>query len=189
MLDKLFKEKIITIGGKGYKLKRVTTKELFKYRLGNKPGLVFKSDTDLWYTELPKDSIRFNKKERASFSHLCSSESECCERLSAAPDPIGCACMRDVSFGSCRTMKNRVFLCNTSMRIEKYPFIEFAIESFNMKEDAFKVLSCKDCVRSRKKPKKMNFEEQKRRILGLAQNLNPDLEDLEQMNRFPKLKD
>ena len=52
-------DKIVTVGGKEYKLRKVTKQELFNLRLGKEPGLVFKYDKELWFTELPNSNIRF----------------------------------------------------------------------------------------------------------------------------------
>lgn len=189
MLNKLFNQKIITIGKKEYKLRKVTAKELFKYRLGDKPGLVFKNEHELWYTQLLNTSVKFKGAEKNAYRHMCSRDDSCCQRLSAAPDPIGCACMRDISFGSCRTSKHRVFLCDTCLRIEKYPFIEVAIETFNMEIDALKVIRCTNCVMTDGKGKKMKSKDYDRAVLALAQNLNPDLEDISDAFSYPEVND
>ena len=191
MLSKLMDEKVITIGGKEYKLREVTKEELFEHRLSNKPGLVFKDNDKLWYTELPNDKVRFKDVERKSLRHMCSSDYECCSRLSALPDPQGCACVRDESFGPYRrAAKFRTHLCKVSLRIEKYSFLTYAIETFNMVEDCLKVLSCKNCSRSKVKPMQMDIEEKRKKVLALAQNLNPDIEKMSDLNRFaePKMK-
>lgn len=191
MIDKLISEKLITIQGKEYKLRKISKTQLFELRLERGvPGLVFKCNDELWFTELPSPSIRFNAVERKNLGHMCSSEYECCQRLSALPDPEGCACMRDRSFGSVRKAEHRKHLCKTSLRIEKYPFLVYAIETFNMNEDCFKVLECKNCNRFRQRnPQNMDYEERKRVILALAQHLNPDIEDLSELkaNYFPEI--
>jgi hypothetical protein len=190
LLDKLLNDKIVTIGGKEYKLNPISKESLFEFRIGETPGLVFKCKNELWYTELPAANVMFSEVERKAYKHMCSSDYECCARLSALPDPEGCACIRDRSYGSVRKSAHKIFLCKTSLRIEKYPFLVYAIETFNMKEDVFKVLECKQCERSNYTQHIMDIEEQRRRILALAQHLNPDVEDFSQINsnRFPKIE-
>lgn len=185
MLERLMVDKIVTVGGKEYKLRKVTKQELFNLRLGKEPGLVFKYDKELWFTELPNSNIRFRETEGKKLQHLCSSDYECCSRLSALPDPEGCACVRDESFTAHRrNSKHRVHLCNISLRIEKYDFLVYAIETFNMKEDCLKVLSCKNCCRSRVKPSQMDIEEREKKIVALAQHLDPYVEKVSDLKRF-----
>lgn len=187
IFEKLVNQKIATIGGQEYKLRPVTRKELLGLRLSNRPGLVFKDDTQLWYTELPNERIRFNAIERKKLKHRCSSEYECCERLSADYDPVGCACVRDESFGKYRrSSKNRAFRCKECMRIEKYDFITYGIETFNMVEDNLKVISCKNCTLSKVVQNPVNIEEQKRKILALAQHLDPNIKSFSEIDKFSK---
>ena len=189
ILEKLITEKIATIGGKEYRLQQVNEKQLFQLRLSDKPSLVFKYGKQLWYTELPDEKIRFSAIERKQLSHRCSSEYECCKRLSADVDPIGCASVRDESFGKYRkSPQNRASRCKDCMRIEKYSFITYGIETFNMVEDNLKVISCKNCTRSKVTRVHVNVEEQKRKIVALAQHLNPNIKNFSELEEFSKIK-
>lgn len=188
MLEKLITEKIATIGGKEYKLQPVTRKKLFELRLGGVPGLVFKEGNHLWYTELPDEKVRFNSVERKKFNHMCSSEYECCQRLSAELDPIGCACVRDESFGKYRkSSHHRKLRCEMCMRIEKYSFIAYGIETFNMVEDNLKVISCKNCSSSKVVRTQVNIAEQKQKILALAQHLDQSIKNFSEIDKFSKI--
>lgn len=189
ILEKLITQKVVTMGKKEYKLREVSEKELFKLRLKGNPGLVFKDNNQLWYTELPDDRIRFTAEERKAISHRCSSEYECCSRLSAELDPIGCACVRDESFSKYRkSPHHRKDRCEMCMRIEKYSFITYGIETFNMVEDNLKVISCKNCTRSKVVQVPVDIKEQKKRILALAQHLNPSISSYSEIDSFSKFK-
>lgn len=189
ILEKLLAEKIATIGGNEYQLRLISKKELLQLRLADKPGLVFKQDNQLWYAELPNEKVKFSSFERKKLSHKCSSEYECCKRLSAESDPVGCACVRDESFGKYRkSQKNRAFKCKDCMRIEKYDFITCGLETFNMVEDTLKVIGCKNCTRARVVQNHVDVEAQKKRIVALAQHLDPNIKSFSEIDKFSKVK-
>ena len=182
-LEKLYNNHIITIRNVEYQLRKVTREELFDLRIRDKPGIVFKKGNELYYSELPNDTLTLTG-ERKWLYHLCSSEYECCTRLSAAPNPEGCEMIRDRSFGSFRKRKKREymeFLCNISMRIEKYPYIEEALETFGMKEDSLKILKCTHCSKEGRKNKRVNPEAQNKALLALVQNVYPEIDTIEKL--------
>ena len=120
---------------------------------------------------------------------MCSSEYDCCKRLSADLDPIGCAVIRDDSFSKYRrSTKNKQQHCKMCLRIEKYKFITCGIETFNMTEDCLKVLGCTNCIQSKFVPNHFDYEESKRKIVALAQHLNPSIQSFSEIDDFAKFK-
>lgn len=181
---KLREKHIVTIRNVEYQLRKVTIEELFKYRVEDNPGIVYKNSEGLYYAELPKNTITLTG-ERSWLKHLCCSEYECCNRLSAAPDPEGCKMIRDRSFSNYRKRKstsyNVDYFCEISMRIEKYPYIIEALETFGMKEDSLKILKCTHCSRAGRKTKHIDPDKQNKMLLSLVQNMYPEIDTLEKL--------
>lgn len=184
-MEKLLKEHIVTIRGNEYKLRKVTKEELFEIRLSYTPGIVFKDGKELYYAALPKENLTLTG-EKSWLKHLCSSDYECCTRLSADPNPYGCGMIRDRSFSyykKYRKSKQIRYLCKISMRIEKYPFITRALETFGMKEDSLKILECKNCSRKSQRRSKVPSEKQDETLLALIQNLYPEINTMEKLRK------
>ena len=200
---RLLNDHVITLEGKEYPLKLVLpvnlnnegfyktsnatmmTDYLKEYRLGKGAGLVMtevrNGKTTIWFTELQKKNIKLSSEKW--LNHLCCNERECCERLSAARDPKGCACMRDRAISSYVTegySKKRAY--EVGFRIEKYTFLRCAIETFGMNENGFKVLECENF--HYEIPKKVNMTEyqKEQKLLSLAQYLNPSISKLEEID-------
>ncbi len=174
-IEKLFKDHVLTIGDAEYKLRKVSKEELLSLRIEGKPGVVFKEKSEIWYASLPSEKVKLSGLKW--LEHSCSSERECCTHLSALPDSEGgCKAIRDPSLQSIKTSDNiRRKACLISFRIEKYDFLEYALETFGMLENGFKALKCINMRYEDFKPMQINVALQKKKLLGLAQYLNPEI--------------
>lgn len=143
-IEKLLKEHVLTIRCKEYQLRKVSKEELLLIRLKNEPGVVFTCNSEIWYAKLPSEKIKLSGEKW--LEHCCSWEKDTCRHLSALPDSQGgCGAIRDTSvqdcLNYCRNPKQAVI---NSFRIEKYDFLEYALETFGMEENSFKALKCKN---------------------------------------------
>ena len=138
-----------TIEEKEFPLKKITPKELLIHRKSkNRGGFILKIGDSYFYSEIPiafrfaAQHFAFEGFKYSNYKHLCSQE---CKRFLAAEDcDGGCAKVRDIpisilikeeGYNSSETLEK-------SLRIEKYPFIQFGFESFNTKSNAIFVLCC-----------------------------------------------
>lgn len=182
-IERLLKDKVLTIGGVEYQLRKVSEEELLLLRMQNKPGVVFVCKSELWYSELPSMKVKLNGEKW--LEHACSREKECCCHLSALPDSQGgCKVIRDTN---AQYYKNRGYSWREaylkSFRIEKYPFLEYAVETFGATENGFKALKCKNVYYEIFKPVQIDAELQRQRIIELAQHLNPDVKSMSDINK------
>ena len=174
-IEKLLKDHVLTIGDTEYKLRKVSKEELLSLRIEDNPGVVFKEKSDMWYASLPSEKVKLSGLKW--LEHSCSSERKCCAHLSALPDSEGgCKAIRDPNFQSLKTTKKtRRKACLISFRIEKYDFLEYALETFGMSENGFKALKCNNMCYEEFEPLQVSMVIQKRRLLELAQYLNPEI--------------
>lgn len=117
-----------------YQLRPVTAQELLELRLSMKPGLVYKQEDSLFYTDIPDD---LSISGKGNFKHMCNKD---CVEVG-----FNCPRTRDLTTSfQMRIGQPFVRAVKKSWRIEKYPFIKEGIESFNMKNsyDAFIVIEC-----------------------------------------------
>ena len=114
-----------------YTLREVTYKELLHLRLSKQPGLVLKRNGKLYYTEFRKD-VNFNFHNLGP--HLCGMCSNVCKHCEKVDDWTLQFHLRN----GC-TFKTAVYRAG---RIEKYPFIPYALETFNCNQDTYLILEC-----------------------------------------------
>lgn len=114
-----------------YMLQPVTYNELVELRLSRQPGLVLKCHEKLFYTKIPAET-RFTAPTMGEhLCGICANVCRQCKKVNAWT--VQFYCRNGLSF------KTGVI---RSGRIEKYPFIPFAIETFNCKTDVYLVLQC-----------------------------------------------
>ena len=148
-----------------YSFKKATEKEIMMMRLKRIPGVILRYNNSLYFSVLPRDTY-FAANSITAVDHVCSF----CDRCSAATDKNGgCAKVRErywksivniysnmlsSTFSTRQPIKDysqsnkeeekkayiRVF--NESKRVEKYPFISYALEGINLKRDFMVVIDC-----------------------------------------------
>lgn len=128
-----------------YHLRQVTPTELYNIRLAGKQGIVYKYDSNLFYTELTKNiTISINGKP-----HLCGLD---CTRV-CKDCPRTKDLTVDYQLKFCKNLTRAIY---NSWRIEKYDFITEGIEIFNMKDflDSQYVCACTKYEKSTRIPQK-----------------------------------
>lgn len=118
-----------------YPLREVTAKELLKLRLSRIPGIVYKKEDKLFYTEIP-GTISLNNKEGYFSTHACGFP---CSMVCN-----GCPRTLDLSVAYRQRLEMKFPKAVLySWRIEKYDFVREGLETFNMFDsDEFIVLKC-----------------------------------------------
>ena len=182
-IERLFKDHVLTIDGEEYKLRKVSEEELLSLRIKNEPGVVFKCQSEIWYSELSSMKVKLSPEKW--LEHRCCCEKECCSHLSALPDSQGgCKCIRDTN---AIFYKNRGYskkeAYKKSFRIEKYDFLEYAVETFGTTENGFKALKCKNVYYDVLRPTQVDTELRRQRIIELAKHLNHDIKTMSDINK------
>ncbi len=107
-----------------YEFREVTAEELLKLRLSGTPGIAYKFDESLYYTEVPGD-LKINRVDDSNGVHLCGKN---CTKVCA-----GCTRVRDLTVAfQLRMNKEFPYTVLDSWRIEKYDYVQEALEAFNM---------------------------------------------------------
>ena len=121
----------LTESCKRYPLQEVTHEELMQRRLSRKPIIIFKDGNKLYCANFRDVSLMGGQQIG---EHLCGECSMVCK---------GCPKVKDWTIAfhirNGKKFKEATYL---SGRIEKYPFINLAIETFNCSVDAYLILEC-----------------------------------------------
>ena len=135
ILNGLILSETVTLGKttatREYTLREVTPVELFNLRVSKKPGLVLKKDGKLYYTEF-SENVHFANHNLGP--HLCANCSNICKHCEKIDDWT-------VRFHHKEGASFRAAVYRSG-RIEKYPFIPYAVETFNCMTDVYLVLWC-----------------------------------------------
>lgn len=177
-IERLLKDHVLTIGSEEYQLRKVTEEELLNIRMENKPGVVLCYQNEIWYSKLSSPKIKLNGQKW--LEHSCSRGQDCCNHLSALPDSEGgCKCIRDTSAQYYMNRRwSTIESYRESFRIEKYDFLECALESFGTVENGFKALKCKNARYDHYKPVQFDTAILRQKLVDLAQHLNPDINSM-----------
>lgn len=123
-----------------YPLREVTAKELFTLRISEIPGIVYKKNDKLFYSEIP-GTISLNNKSGYFNHHSCGNY--CSKVCTECPRTFDLSVSYQQRLGTASFPK-AVF---DSWRIEKYAFIREGLETFNMYDsDEFIVLQCDNYI-------------------------------------------
>lgn len=118
-------EKLINIEKKEiakFKLKKIKEDEIKNLRANGIPGFILKEKGNYYYTEINNNSKFLSSTLLGT--HICTN----CKHLSAFPDELGgCARIR-----------------NNCSNIEKFDFITLGYETFNVLQECFVVIKCKN---------------------------------------------
>ena len=122
-----------------YEFHEATLKELLQHRMSGNPGVVYKEEDKVYYSDLQPDTeFCF---VGANWKHICGKSGIECKHLSTASDECGgCAKVRDV-FLSTYAVKNARSLINAKM-LEKYDFVKQGIEVFNSQNFILNISVC-----------------------------------------------
>ncbi len=181
---RLLEDHVIHLAGKEYQLSIIDAAELKKMRLSGYSGLVMTEvkagKKIIWCTLLRTKSIKLSSEKW--LNHMCCNEKDCCSRLSAAKDPKGCACIRDSAISSyIMDGYTRKEAYEIGFRIEKYKFINCAIETFGMNENGFKVLDCQNANYVVTNYNRMTEFQKEQQIVNLAQYLDPTIKSFDEL--------
>ena len=185
-LFRLMNDHFITLAGKEYPMTLVKDIELRELRLSGKTGVVMTELKDgerlIWCALVDNKNIKLTSSKW--MDHKCCNERDCCTRLSAAKDPDGCACIRDEPISDCIAEGySRKQAYRIGFRVEKYNFINCAVQTFGMKDNSYKILICQNCTYSTNKKKEKSENEMKNSVLGLAQYLNPTIKSYDEIDK------
>lgn len=124
-MKKLREEKLINTEKKEiakFKLRKVKKEEIQNLRASGIPGFILKEKGSYYYAEI-NNNTKFLSSNLLG-SHKCAN----CKHLSALPDALG---------GCARIREN----CSN---IQKYDFITLGYETFNVTQESFVVVKCKN---------------------------------------------
>lgn len=120
-----------------FNLREVSREKILDYRSSRRPGLVFVICGKYFYTPISK-SVIFHLG-----GHQCSLNGNVCKHLSALPKELGgCPKVSDLLIYS---INAKYTTLRDSKRIEKYDFIQFGYETFNVPNPVLTVLECTYC--------------------------------------------
>lgn len=124
-----------------YSLRKVSKEELLNIRCAGIPSFVLRFNGDLYYTEI-NNVNQINVTSQEAGSHKCAT----CKRCRPVADSNGgCAKVRDCStevyVREMHPFKKAVYM---SKRLEKYDFIQYGIETFNIPLEVFDVIECEN---------------------------------------------
>ena len=108
---------------------KVSQKEIICKRREGISGIVMVNEGQLYFAPVTKKT-KIPMSEQVML-HKCAN----CERISAQPDPFGCQKIRDLPIQGKRIKPD-------SMRIEKYPFVLYGLETVNTKEITTLIYEC-----------------------------------------------
>lgn len=154
-----------------YEFHEITLKELLRRRMSGNPGVVYKDEEKVYYSDLQPGTESYFAG--TGWKHICSQSGKECKHLSAASEENGgCAKVRDI-FISTYAVKSPRSLKNAKM-LEKYDFVKEGIEIFNSQHYSLNVSSCANYVKMAPRaantleltePQKMWAEDDKKRKL------------------------
>lgn len=138
-------------------LKETTKEDIQKLRKKNAPMFILKISEKIFYTLLKEDA---NLSGLLGKVHACAWNDVTCARLSAAPDPTGCAKVRP-----------------TKKCIEEYDFIRFGYQVVNMQNTCLFVGVCNNFQKAVRK--KLDVMQIRQARIALAEFALPDGKVLE----------
>lgn len=160
-----------------FQLDPISKAEIIEKRISRIPAFILKLDADtFYYTEIPKET-RFNTSESKKDTHLC----QTCKKF------LKCRKVLDGSVVENRARTNsEISAISNSSRIEKFRFITEGFETFNVINTNFKVKECsnyeyKDPFKTRRK---LSTAKKDIDLVLLAQFLNPDIDDLDDLIKY-----
>ena len=135
-------------GRQCYKFRRITEEELLKIRKSGIPSFILKVGKRLYYTSVPK-SFSINSNFTEIGRHMCA----WCNRCRAIDESMGgCQkvsdCSIDVYQSEVGNLREAILM---SKRIEKYDFVKYGFETFNVSVEVLAVIKCKNYMSYRYK--------------------------------------
>lgn len=161
-------------------LQKISKEDLLNIRTLGIPGFVLKLEKTLFYTQISKDFPQIAKLEGFLENHECRD----CKKLGT----YDCSKTSDGALSFVLRYRSKDFkkAVKISQRIEKYDYITYGFETFNVTYESFVVFNCKNVEKSTTKKSRISDESFRKSKEKLATYFDPDFVPVMDLGMFVK---